>query len=68
MYMKTGRAAASVMKRKVDVLLPPSICADQSDPFLWLIIQILYQQLLTQQKRKMKSVSSWRTADIYRWK
>lgn len=49
MYMKTGRAAASVMKRKVDVLLPLSICADQSDPFLWLIIQILYQQLLTQQ-------------------
>lgn len=49
MYMKTGRAAASVMKRKVDVLLPLSICADQSDLFLWLIIQILYQQLLTQQ-------------------
>lgn len=49
MYMKTGRAAASVMKRKVDVLLPLSICADQSDLFLLLIIQILYQQLLTQQ-------------------
>ena len=39
MYRITGCAAASVMKRKVDVLLPPSICADRSDLFLGLIIQ-----------------------------